>query len=94
MCRERAHAGDAAVVVPHDPGPAAAHAHRVAIPCAGRVAARGRPAEVFTDGLPTEAHRQPAEVFPHPGTGAAPITPKRGETRPLDLPLTFPWGLF
>lgn len=42
VCRERAHAGDAVVVVLHDLGLAAAYAHRVAILCAGRVAAHGR----------------------------------------------------
>ncbi|MET7984099.1 heme ABC transporter ATP-binding protein [Streptomyces sp. NPDC005281] len=85
-CRERAHAGDAVVVVLHDLGLAAAYAHRVAILCAGRVAAHGRPAEVFTGGLLTEVYRQPVEVFPHPRTGAALITPKRGETHPLTFP--------
>ncbi|WRZ96151.1 heme ABC transporter ATP-binding protein [Streptomyces sp. NBC_01007] len=77
VCRERAHAGDAVVVVLHDLGLAAAYAHRVALLCAGRVAAHGRPAEVFTDALLTDVYRQPVEVFPHPRTGAALITPKR-----------------
>ncbi|KAB1980469.1 heme ABC transporter ATP-binding protein [Streptomyces triticiradicis] len=86
VCGERAHAGDAVVVVLHDPGLAAAYAHRVAILCAGRVAAHGRPAEVFTDGLLTEVYRQPVEVFPHPRTGAALITPKRGETAFFTFP--------
>lgn len=79
VCRERAHAGDAVVVVLHDLGLAAAYAHRVAILCAGRVAAHGRPAEVFTGELLTEVYRQPVEVFPHPRTGAALIAPKRDE---------------
>ncbi|MEY2248397.1 heme ABC transporter ATP-binding protein [Streptomyces sp. BF23-18] len=86
VCRERAHAGDAVVVVLHDLGLAAAYAHRVAILCAGRVTAHGRPAEVFTDGLLTEVYRQPVEVFPHPRTGAALITPKRDETFHLTIP--------
>lgn len=77
VCRERAHAGDAVVVVLHDLGLAAAYAHRVTILCAGRVAAHGRPAEVFTDRLLTDVYRQPVEVLPHPRTGAALITPKR-----------------
>ncbi|MET9408869.1 heme ABC transporter ATP-binding protein [Streptomyces sp. NPDC002935] len=77
VCRERAHAGDAVVVVLHDLGLAAAYAHRVAILCAGRIAARGRPAEVFTDGLLTDVYRQPVEVFPHPRTGAALVAPRR-----------------
>ncbi|MFE1290709.1 heme ABC transporter ATP-binding protein [Streptomyces sp. NPDC058751] len=86
VCRERAHAGDAVVVVLHDLGLAAAYAHRVAILCAGRVSALGRPAEVFTDALLSEVYRQPVEVFPHPRTGATLITPKRDETVPLTSP--------
>jgi iron complex transport system ATP-binding protein len=78
VCRARAHAGDAVVVVLHDLGLAAAYAHRVAILCAGRVAADGPPAEVFTGGLPSEVYRRPVEVFPHPRTGAALMTPERG----------------
>ncbi|MFF3888056.1 heme ABC transporter ATP-binding protein [Streptomyces sp. NPDC001914] len=85
VCRERAHAGDAVVVVLHDLGLAAAYAHRVAMLCAGRVAADGRPLEVFTDGLLTEVYRQPVEVFPHPRTGEAVITPKRDEPPSLTL---------
>ncbi|MGW3813784.1 ATP-binding cassette domain-containing protein [Streptomyces sp. NPDC005046] len=77
VCRERAHAGDAVVVVLHNLALAAAYAHRVAILCAGRVAAHGRPADVFTDGLLTDVYRQPVEVVPHPRTGAALITSKR-----------------
>ncbi|MEW2165062.1 heme ABC transporter ATP-binding protein [Streptomyces sp. NPDC007084] len=77
VCRERAAAGDAVVVVLHDLGLAAAYADRAAVLCAGRVAAHGPPAEVFTDGLLTEVYRQPVEVLPHPRTGAALITPKR-----------------
>ncbi|MGD1217738.1 heme ABC transporter ATP-binding protein [Streptomyces krungchingensis] len=78
ICRERARAGDAVVVVLHDLGLAAAYAHRVAILCAGRVAAAGPPGEVFTADLLGEVYRQPVEVFPHPGTGAVLITPRRG----------------
>jgi ABC-type cobalamin/Fe3+-siderophores transport systems, ATPase components len=87
VCRERAHAGGAVVVVSHDPGLAAAYAHRVALLCAGRVAAHGGPAEVFTDRPLTDVYRQQVEVFPHPRTGAALFT-----TKPrLDHPLTIPW---
>jgi iron complex transport system ATP-binding protein len=74
--QERAHAGDIVVMLLHARGLAAARARRVAIPCAGRVAAHGRPAEVFTGGPPTDVHRRPVEVFPHPRTGAAHSTPK------------------
>ncbi|MHA5051534.1 heme ABC transporter ATP-binding protein [Streptomyces sp. SD15] len=77
VCRERAHAGDAVVVVLHDLGLAAAYAHRVAILCAGRVAADGPPSAVFTGDLLSDVYRQPVEVFPHPRTGAALVTPER-----------------
>jgi iron complex transport system ATP-binding protein len=77
ICRARAHAGDAVVVVLHDLGLAAAYAHRVAILCAGRVAADGPPAEVFTDRLLTDVYSQPIEVFAHPRTGAALVAPIR-----------------
>ncbi|KUO23061.1 heme ABC transporter ATP-binding protein [Streptomyces dysideae] len=77
LCRERARAGDAVVVVLHDLGLAAAYAHRVAILSAGRVAADGPPAEVFSEGLLSEVYDQPVEVLPHPRTGAALVTPRR-----------------
>lgn len=77
VCRERALAGDAVVVVLHDLGLAAAYAHRVALLCAGRVAAEGPPAEVFEERLLSDVYQQEVEVFPHPRTGAVLITPKR-----------------
>lgn len=77
VCRERAAAGDAVVVVLHDLGLAAAYAHRVAILRAGRVAADGPPAEVFGDQLLSEVYDQPVEVLPHPRTGALLVTPVR-----------------
>lgn len=77
LCRERARQGDAVVVVLHDLGLAAAYAHRVAILCAGRVAADGPPAEVFTGPRLSEVYDQPVEVLAHPGTGAPLIVPKR-----------------
>ena len=77
VCRERARAGDAVVVVLHDLGLAAAYADRVALLCAGRVAAEGPPAEVFEERLLSDVYQQPVEVFPHPRTGAVLITPKR-----------------
>ncbi|MFD9321898.1 hypothetical protein ACFWDQ_30315 [Streptomyces sp. NPDC060053] len=61
----------------HDPGLAAACAHRVAILCAGQVAADGPPGEVFTERLLSEVYDQPVEVLPHPRAGAVPVTPKR-----------------
>ncbi|MEV5309141.1 heme ABC transporter ATP-binding protein [Streptomyces sp. NPDC052610] len=77
LCRERAAAGDAVVVVLHDLGLAAAYAHRVAVLRAGRVAAAGPPAEVFSGRLLSEVYGQPVEVLPHPRTGAVLVTPRR-----------------
>ncbi|MFE0253315.1 heme ABC transporter ATP-binding protein [Streptomyces sp. NPDC059010] len=77
VCRERARAGDAVVVVLHDLGLAAAYAHRVAILCAGKVAADGPPAEVFSERLLSEVYDQPVEVLSHPRTGALLVTPRR-----------------
>ncbi|WP_373466063.1 heme ABC transporter ATP-binding protein [Streptomyces sp. V3I8] len=78
VCRERARAGDAVVVVLHDLGLAAAYAHRVVILCAGRAVADGAPAEVFTDRLLSDVYKQPVEVFPHPRTGGVVVAPVRG----------------
>ncbi|MFF7471778.1 heme ABC transporter ATP-binding protein [Streptomyces sp. NPDC008092] len=77
LCRERARAGDAVVVVLHDLALAAAYAHRAAILHAGRVAADGPPAEVFEERLLSEVYDQPVEVFPHPRTGVAVVAPRR-----------------
>ncbi|WP_328839606.1 heme ABC transporter ATP-binding protein [Streptomyces europaeiscabiei] len=78
VCRERARAGDAVVVVLHDLGLAGAYADRVAVLRDGRIAADGPPAGVFEEALLSEVYRQPVEVFPHPRTGDVLITPKRG----------------
>ncbi|MGW7070097.1 heme ABC transporter ATP-binding protein [Streptomyces sp. NPDC054855] len=78
ICRERASAGDAVVVVLHDLGLAAAYADRVAVLSGGAVAVEGPPAEVFTGPLLSEVYRQPVEVFPHPRTGAPLVVPVRG----------------
>ncbi|MEU1530371.1 heme ABC transporter ATP-binding protein [Streptomyces fagopyri] len=77
LCRERARAGDAVVVVLHDLGLAAAYAHRVTVLSAGRVAAGGPPAAVFTGELLSDVYRQPVEVLAHPRTGAVLVTPRR-----------------
>nr|WP_197973081.1 heme ABC transporter ATP-binding protein [Streptomyces gossypiisoli] len=77
LCRERARAGDAVVVVLHDLGLAAAYAHRVAVLHAGRIAADGPPAEVFDERLLSEVYDQPVEVLPHPRTGAVLVAPRR-----------------
>lgn len=77
MCRERARAGDAVVAVLHDLGLAAAYAHQVAILCAGKVAADGPPAEVFSERLLSEVYDQPVEVLSHPRTRALLAAPRR-----------------
>lgn len=77
LCRERAAAGAAVVVVLHDLGLAAAHADRVAIVHGGRVAADGPPSEVLDEELLGRVYRQPVEVFPHPRTGVPLVVPKR-----------------
>ncbi|MFD4480286.1 heme ABC transporter ATP-binding protein [Streptomyces sp. NPDC058471] len=77
ICRERAAAGDAVVVVLHDLGIAAAYADRVAVLRAGVVAAEGAPGEVFTGELLSEVYRQRVEVFPHPRTGVPMVAPVR-----------------
>ncbi|MFD3543448.1 heme ABC transporter ATP-binding protein [Streptomyces sp. NPDC058662] len=77
VCRERASAGDAVVVVLHDLGLAAAYADRVAVLHDGRIAAAGAPAEVFEDELLSRVYRQPVEVLPHPRTGAPLVVPVR-----------------
>ncbi|MFH8565231.1 heme ABC transporter ATP-binding protein [Streptomyces sp. NPDC017988] len=77
ICRERAAAGDAVVVVLHDLGLAAAYADRVAVLRGGALAAEGAPGDVFEEGLLSEVYRQPVEVFPHPRTGAPVVTPRR-----------------
>ncbi|MFS0694142.1 heme ABC transporter ATP-binding protein [Streptomyces nitrosporeus] len=78
VCRERAAAGDAVVVVLHDLGLAAAYADRAVVLRDGRVAADGPPAGVFTGELLGEVYRQPVEVFPHPRTGVPLVVPERG----------------
>ncbi|BDD71818.1 heme ABC transporter ATP-binding protein [Streptomyces anthocyanicus] len=77
LCRERARAGDAVVVVLHDLALAAAYADRVALLRSGRIAAGGPPSEVFAEGLLSEVYDQPVEVFPHPRTGALLVVPHR-----------------
>ncbi|MFI5617452.1 heme ABC transporter ATP-binding protein [Streptomyces sp. NPDC051567] len=78
LCRERAAAGDAVVVVLHDLGLAAAYADRAAVLHGGRIAAQGPPDEVFEDALLSRVYRQPVEVLPHPRTGAPLVIPVRG----------------
>ncbi|MFJ4960882.1 Hemin import ATP-binding protein HmuV [Streptomyces sp. ADI96-02] len=77
ICRERAAAGDAVVVVLHDLGLAAAYADRAAVLHDGRIAVAGPPEAVFSGELLGEVYRQPVEVFPHPRTGTPLVVPKR-----------------
>ncbi|MGW2205516.1 heme ABC transporter ATP-binding protein [Streptomyces sp. NPDC001774] len=78
VCRERAAAGVAVVVVLHDLGIAAAHADRVGVLHGGRIAVDGPPAEVFEEALLSRVYRQPLEVLPHPRTGVPLVVPRRG----------------
>lgn len=82
ICRERAAAGDAVVVVLHDLGLAAAYADRAAVLHDGRIAAAGPPAEVFQDALLSRVYRQPVEVLPHPRTGSPLVVPVRSPEQP------------
>ncbi|GHB25886.1 hemin import ATP-binding protein HmuV [Streptomyces xanthochromogenes] len=77
ICRERARAGDAVVVVLHDLGLAAAYADRIAVLHEGRLAAEGPPREVLTEELIGRVYRQPVDVLPHPGTGSPLVVPRR-----------------
>ncbi|MEU6863582.1 heme ABC transporter ATP-binding protein [Streptomyces sp. NPDC046876] len=77
ICRERAAAGDAVVVVLHDLGLAASYADRVAVLHGGRIAADGEPAAVFGAELLSRVYRQPVEVLPHPRSGIPLVLPVR-----------------
>lgn len=79
ICRERAAAGDAVVVVLHDLGLAAAYADRAAVLHGGRIAVDGPPAEVFGDELLSRVYRQPVEVLRHPRTGVPLVVPVRDD---------------
>ncbi|MFE5769151.1 heme ABC transporter ATP-binding protein [Streptomyces sp. NPDC056485] len=84
ICRERAAAGDAVVVVLHDLGLAAAYADRAAVLHDGRIAVDGPPAGVFEGPLLSRVYRQPVEVLPHPRTGVPLVVPVRdGERVPM-----------
>lgn len=87
ICRERAAAGDAVVVVLHDLGLAAAYADRAVVMDGGRIAVAGPPAEVFTGALLGTVYRQPVEVFPIRGPGRRSLY-RQGR---LDPRLTFLW---
>ncbi|MEV7279532.1 heme ABC transporter ATP-binding protein [Streptomyces sp. NPDC093111] len=90
VCRERAAAGDAVVVVLHDLGLAAAHADRVAVLHEARVVAAGPPVRVLGGELLSRVYRQPVEVFPHPRTGAPVVLPARNPNQDNPPHLTSP----
>lgn len=77
LCREKAGAGVAVVVVLHDLGLAAAHCDRVAILHHGCLEACGPPAEVFDADLLSRVYRQEVEVLPHPYTEDLIVLPRR-----------------
>ncbi|MET9478999.1 heme ABC transporter ATP-binding protein [Streptomyces sp. NPDC006638] len=77
VCRARAAAGDAVVIVLHDLGLAAAYADRAAVLHAGHLAAEGPPHEIFEETLLTPVYGHPVEVLPHPHTDSPLILPKR-----------------
>ncbi|GAA0461742.1 heme ABC transporter ATP-binding protein [Streptomyces sp. NPDC046215] len=77
VCRARAAAGDAVVVVLHDLGLAGAHADRVAVLHEGRVAADGPPSQVFDAELLSRVYAHPVEVIDHPRTGDPLVIPRR-----------------
>ncbi|WP_171162075.1 heme ABC transporter ATP-binding protein [Streptomyces sp. I05A-00742] len=77
LCRERAAAGVAVVVVLHDLGLAGAYADRVAVLHGGRTAADGPPAEVFDPELLGRVYAHPVDVIEHPVSGDPLVTPVR-----------------
>ncbi|MGW1072646.1 heme ABC transporter ATP-binding protein [Streptomyces sp. NPDC002537] len=77
ICRQRAAAGDAVVVVLHDLGLAGAYADRVAVLHEGRIAAEGPPDRVFDAELLSRVYLQPVEVIDHPRTGEPLVIPRR-----------------
>ncbi|MEV0647558.1 heme ABC transporter ATP-binding protein [Phytomonospora sp. NPDC050363] len=77
VCRARAGAGDAVIVVLHDLGLAAAYCDRVALMHDGRLAACGPPREVLDAGLLSEVYRQPVDVLPYPGRDELLVVPRR-----------------
>ncbi|GAA1281094.1 hypothetical protein GCM10009646_80330 [Streptomyces aureus] len=77
LCRERAAAGDAVVVVLHDLTLAAAYADRTAVLHDGRVDATGTPSEAYDETLLGDVYRQPVEVLAHPRTGTPIVIPCR-----------------
>ncbi|MEU7134011.1 heme ABC transporter ATP-binding protein [Streptomyces sp. NPDC046261] len=82
VCRERAAAGDAVVVVLHDLGLAGAYADRVAVLHEGRIAAEGPPDRVYGPELLSRVYAQPVDVIDHPLTGEPLVIPRRVSRNP------------
>jgi iron complex transport system ATP-binding protein len=85
LARDRAHAGDAVIVVLHDLNLAAAYADRIALLSEGRIVAQGSPAEVLTVERISAVYAQPVEVLAHPVSGATIILPVRTSPRATAL---------
>jgi iron complex transport system ATP-binding protein len=81
LARDRAHAGDAVIVVLHDLNLAAAYADRIALLSEGRIVAQGTPTEVLTAERISDIYAQPVEVLTHPVSGATIILPVRTSPR-------------
>jgi iron complex transport system ATP-binding protein len=77
LARQRAHAGDAVIVVLHDLNLAAAYADRIALLSEGRIVALGTPREVLTVERVSDVYAQPVEIIEHPVSGATIILPVR-----------------
>ena len=76
LCRMRADAGAAVVIVLHDLGLAAAHCDRVAVVHEGVIRGIGSPREVFEAELLTRVYRHPVEVLPHPHRDVILVLPR------------------
>ena len=81
LVRLRAGRGDGVGGVLHDLNRAAAYADRVVVVSQGRVAASGRPVDVFTSELLTTVYEHPIDVVEHPGTGELMVVPDRRRNR-------------
>ncbi|GAB4003735.1 hypothetical protein GCM10029992_46710 [Glycomyces albus] len=77
LCRDLAERGRAVVAVLHDLDLAGAYSDRCALIDRGRIAACGKPAEVFDAERIGEVYRQPVKVETDPDTGAPRVTPVR-----------------
>lgn len=77
LIRAQADSGVAVAIVLHDLNAALAHADRVTLLSAGRVAATGAAADVLTAERIESVYGQAVDVFPHPVTGVPLLTARR-----------------